>query len=312
MTRHHTDNPIPTPSPSLAHPTVFLPDTTLLGPVPPSRALAAGEGGRRPGGGHFSIAHPAAATIFASLARSLPPSRAKPRGRVAGGRERGTSALPTRMYGLTRTIPTSRPSVACMPRRSAAKPREGGTSLSPSQQPQPSPRPLPAHSLSCVRSRGGGWPKAGRGALLYRPPNITASRTPCPLTPSLACMSRRSAAKPRGGGHFAPTSELTLPSLPRVLLPRGRVPEGREGGTSLSPTQQPQPSQSPCPLTPSLACMSRRSGAKPGEAAGEGARRAGGGHFSIAHPAAPTISASLARSLPPSLACRSEAAGGGH
>jgi hypothetical protein len=99
--------------------------------------------------------------------------------------------------------------------------------------------------------------------------------------------------------------------------PRGRVAEGREGGTEQAvarPCTTPYPPT--CPLTPSPACgLSRHSGAKPG-AAGEGARRAGGGHLCSAITDQPSPTPTMPSSLP-SPACEAAGegarrAGGGH
>jgi hypothetical protein len=157
--------------------------------------------------------------------------------------------------------------------------------------------------------------------------------TPCPRIPSLSRV-RHVTAKPAGRrvltrpagyrsvGLFhrhgpaklcpSPACGLSGRSRRRSLKPRGRVPSGREGGTGngRAPPRLTATAPLSCSLPPSLACMSRRSAAKPAgrrvltrpagsgsvrlfhrhdpaelcpspacKAAGEGAQSAGGGHF---------------------------------
>ena len=85
--------------------------------------------------------------------------------------------------------------------------------------------------------------------------------------------------------------------------PRGRVAEGREGGTQEAiarPSITPYPPT--CPLTPSPACA----------AAGEGARRPGGGHYIISQPHPQQPATPAFSPLPSGRGAGGEGAGGGH
>ena len=98
----------------------------------------------------------------------------------------------------------------------------------------------------------------------------------------------------------SPTPTMPSSAPPSRAQPRGRVAEGREGGTEQAlaePNLMPYPPA--CSLTPSPAC----------EAAGEGGRRPGGGHLPPSVTDQPSTAPPAMPSSLPSPAC--EAAGEG-
>ncbi len=261
----------------------------------------------------------------------------------------GSVAPPRACYGeaeRSRAKPWER--VPGLSGRSTAKPealrrgRIGGTGLRPVG-------PYPARRFAFSRlshrhriaqlcpspaceAAGEGWPKAREGGTSASPRPTFCQHLPAPLCPSPACEAAGEGGRRPGGGHFRASDPVLLvttrgalqprPAQPcaTVLLarsapllrakPRGRVAEGREGGTSASLSHACNP-QHPAQPRPSLACMSRRSAAKPG-AAGEGGRRPGGGHFIIPEP---TSQHSAPPAFSPLLSGRGaggEGAGGGH
>jgi hypothetical protein len=204
---------------------------------------------------------------------------------------------------------TSRPSLACMSRRSGAKPgeaagegwpeaRERGTSSSPTTPAQfdtrMSPHPsLPRVHVTAKRSEAGREPRGRDGRMPVR-----GALHPCPLrrprsTPTclrLVPPSRAPAAGegPRSGGeghlalaHYAcPVRHLhvNVSSLPRVRSRGGGMAGGQGGGHSCLAHPNPWPN----PHLASHTSLSRVRSRGGGMAGGQG-----GGHFDLAHPALP-------------------------
>ena len=96
-------------------------------------------------------------------------------------------------------------------------------------------------------------------------------------SPSLACMSRRSGAEPGEAAdpqvhvQSASTTDTVLScSLPPSRAePRGRVPEGREGGTEEALAPPACLASTPPCLVPSLSRVRSRGGGCPEGAGGE-------------------------------------------
>ncbi|GEM_PF-341692 len=310
-----TDQPLPTPP---------LPSS-----LPSPACAAAGEGGRRPGGGHLPSDAPCPPSADPAVpAESLPSPACAAAGE--GGRRPGgghlCSAI-TDQPSPTPTMPSSLPSPACAAAGEGGR-RPVGGHLSSADPDQPSPIPPMPSSLPspACEAAGEGGRRPGGG---HSPSDAADHPSPTPPMPSSlpspACAAAGEGGRRPGGGHLSsaatdlPSGIPAMPSSapPSRARPRGRVAEGREGGTEQAvarPSITPYPPT--CPLTPSPACgLSRHSGAKPG-AAGEGGRGPGGGHLCSHTTDQPLPTPPMPSSLPsPACAAAGEGGrrpGGGH